>query len=133
MKTRMNGKPQIQAPCPWRRFGRSSEKKRSGMLILFSILILSLSKDVLSRTNGQSVLLRLLVLEIWVSWHNKKDKGLSSYRRASNAFAWAPYWKKKRRHNVEPKLKRKKMYGRHHVTMQEWQRFERMSETLHRL
>ena len=144
MKTRVNGIPQIQAPCPWRRFGRSSKKMKSGdttfyMLILFSILIVSL-KGVLSRTHvnwkcvfcilgqysaeqydaqisGQSVLLRLLVIKIWVSWHIKQDKGLSSYWRAWNAFAWAPYSKKKRRHSVVPKLKIKKMYGRHHVTM----------------
>ena len=117
MKTHVNGIPQIQAPCPWRRFGRSSEKRRSGetrfcMLILISILIVSL-KDVLSQTDinrksafcilgqysaeqydaqifGKSVLLRLLVIEIWVSWHFKKEKGLSSYWRASNTFAWAP-------------------------------------------
>ena len=101
MKTRVNGIPKIQAPCPWRRFGRSSEKRRRGdttfcMLILFSSLIVSLSKDVLSRTNvnrkcvfwilgqysaeqydaqffGQSFLLRLLLIEIWVSWHIKKQ------------------------------------------------------------
>ena len=47
MKTRLKVIPQIQAPCPWRRFGRSSEKRRSGdttfcMSILFSILIVSL-------------------------------------------------------------------------------------------
>ena len=28
MKTLVNGIPQIQAPCPWRRFGRSSAKKK---------------------------------------------------------------------------------------------------------
>ena len=135
MKTRVNGIPKIQEPCPWRRFGRSSKKRRNWdttfyMLILFSILIVSL-KDVLSRTHvnrkcvfcilgqysaeqydaqifGQRVLLRPVVIEIWVSWHIKQDKGLSSYWRAWNAFAWAPYWKKKRRDNVEPKLNRKK-------------------------
>ena len=136
MKTSVNGIPQIQSPCPWRRFGRSSKKRRSGdttfyMLILFSILIVSL-KGVLSRMHvnrkcvfcilgqcsaeqydaqifGQSVLLRLLVIKIWVqSWHCiKQNKGLSSYWRAWNAIAWAPYWKKKRRHNVVPKLKKK--------------------------
>ena len=91
MKTRVNGIPQIQAPFTRRRFGRSSEKRRSGdttfyMLIFFIILIVSL-KDVLSRTHvnrkcvfcilgqysaeqydvqifGKSVLLRLLVIEI---------------------------------------------------------------------
>ena len=47
MKTRLKVISQIQAPCPWRRFERSSEKRRSGdttfcMSILFSILIVSL-------------------------------------------------------------------------------------------
>ena len=73
------------------------------MLVLFSILIESLKDDVLSLTHdnrkcafcilgqysaeqfdaqifGQSVLLRLLVMEIWVSWNIKKEKGLSFYR-----------------------------------------------------
>ena len=102
IKTRVNGIPQIHAPCAWLKFGRSSEKRRSGgktfyMLILFSILIVILSKDVLSQTCvnrkcvfcifglysaeqydaqifGQRVLLRLLEKEVLVSWHLRKIK-----------------------------------------------------------
>ena len=123
MKKRVNGIPQILAPCPWSRFGTSTEKEkwRYNVLhvVIFSILIVSLI-DVLSRThvNRKCVFLHpwavfcravwcpnfrgkrsiktiILVIETWVSWHIKQDKGLSSCWRASNAFAWAPYLKKK--------------------------------------
>ena len=135
MKTRVNGIPQIQAPCPWRRFGRSSKKRRSGdttfyMLILFSILIVSL-KDVLSRTHvnrkcvfcilgqysaeqydaqifGESVLLRLLVIEIWVSWHIEKDEGLTSCWRASNVLCLSSLLKEETKRQCWAKIKKKK-------------------------
>ena len=134
MKTRVNGIPQIQAPCPWHRFGRSSEKRKGGdttfcMLIIFSSLIVSL-KDVLSPMHvnrkwvfcipeqysaeqydaqifGQSVLLRLLVIEIWVSWHIKKDKGLSSYWRASNVLCLSSLLKEEAKAQCWAKIKKK--------------------------
>ena len=133
MKTRVNGIPQIQALCPWHRFGRSSEKRKSGatfcMLIIFSSLIVSL-KDVLSPMHvnrkwvfcileqysaeqydaqifGQSVLLRLLVIEIWVSWHIKKDKGLSSYWRASNVLCLSSLLKEEAKAQCWAKIKKK--------------------------
>ena len=99
MKTRVNGIPQIQAPCPWRRFGRSSEKDKWRNDILHDDIIQHFNSEleqrrfkpdspqpkvrfrILGRYSaeqydaqifGQSVLLRLLVTQIWVSWHIKK-------------------------------------------------------------
>ena len=93
-------------------------------MILFSILIVC-SKDVLSRTHvnrncafcilgqysaeqydaqifGQSVLLRLLVMEIWVSWNIKKEKGLSFYRPFPHSC--------KQRHQLEARVDKIQWY-----------------------
>ena len=120
----------------WLRFGRSNEKRRSGgktfyMLILFSILIVILSKDVLSQTCvnrkcvfcifglysaeqydaqifGQRVLLRLLEKEVLVSWHLRKIKVSLSIDVRRMPLLMSSLLKEERRNNVEPKLKRKK-------------------------
>ena len=57
--------------------------------------ILRSSMMASSRNSREKRSIRLKALsftsKIWVSWHIKKEKGLTSYWRGSNAFAWAPY------------------------------------------
>ena len=49
MKTRVNGLPQIQAPCPWRRFGRSSEKDKWRQNVLHDDIIQHLNSELEQR------------------------------------------------------------------------------------
>ena len=122
MKTRMNGIPQIQAPCPlmtqvWE---IKWEKKKWRYNVLHVDIIQHFNSELEQRRfepdahqpkvrflhywtvfcravwcpnfrGKRSIKTIILVIETWVSWHIKQDKGLSSCWRASNAFAWAPY------------------------------------------
>ena len=162
MKTRVNGIRQIEAPCPWRRFGRSSEKRRSEditfcMLILFSILISEVeqrrfepdarqpkvrffcilrqysAEQYDAQIFGQSVLLRLLVIEIWVSWHRKKRKKRSHFLLTCvERLCLSSLLKEEAKAQCWAKIKKKENV-RSAPCHNAWQWLERMSETLHRL
>ena len=56
---------------------------------------------------GQRVLLILLVIELWVSWHIKKEKGLSSYWRALNVLCLSSLLKGETNAQCWAKIKKK--------------------------
>ena len=103
MKTRVNGIPQIQAPCPWSRFGRSSEKEKWRQNVLHVDIIQHFNSELKSRFEPDARQPKVCFLHPWAVFCRAvwcpNFRGKRSIKTISNRnLGLMTYWERWRSH-----------------------------------